>query len=147
MTLLELPRQTDATVIRKPGDGPITRAALTALIDSLELGNALVVMPVFPDYSAPGTLLVIDCDDTSLTDVAFTVCDTLTNSSYNSQLKPVLIGSTHTEDLVGDAASIVISGITSIFHASGITVGDYVVMTPHRIWCDPINFTYEGAIQ
>jgi hypothetical protein len=146
MTLLELPRPTDPTLVRKPGAEPITRASLLALVDTLDVHNAFVVMPINADYYAPGTLLVVDFDDVPLSDIAFTVCDTINNAVANASAAPVLIASTHNDDMPREAAEIVIAGISSIFHASNITVGDYVIMTPDRIWCDPTAFTYEGKL-
>jgi hypothetical protein len=146
MTLLELPRPTDPTLVRKPGAEPITRASLLALVDTLGVGNSLVVMPVTDEYYAPGTLLVVDIQNESLTDTAFTVCDAINDATGERKSAPVLIVSTHLEDMPREAAEVVIAGVTSIFEACKITVGDYVIMTPDRVWCDPTAFTYEGKL-
>jgi hypothetical protein len=146
---MQLDRTVDYSVLTPPGQSRLTRAQLMVLADMTAKTDSVMFLPIDDNYIPVGAVLIVDHElETPISDAVIGVADTLSQlTDSNPHFTGLLVATHHTFNLTESAAHDVIAvfdeGAASIRHL----VKDHILVTPDRIWAQPLRYTYtqEGS--
>ena len=144
MTLMQLDRTVDYSVLTPPGQSTLTRAQLMVLADMTAKENAIMFVPIDDNYLPVGALLVVDHElEVPLTEAVPGVASTLMELSQdNPHFTGLLVATHHTFELTESAANDIIAAFDEGAVEIRGLIQDHILVTPTCIWSQPMRYTY-----